>query len=209
MSTEPNADAASLSQVEVAIRDYLRRADHTGAATLLLRSYGDELLGYLVNHLRDVELAREAFAMFAQDLWEGLPSTTLRTTARAWSYALARNAARHLLDREVRIQRRQLPLSVADELALQTAGMRSPTPVYLRTQEKLRVVELRARLTAEERELLGLRIDRGLSWHEIAVALEGDPEHLARRAARYRKRFQLIKRKLANWMREPAVKSDE
>lgn len=186
------------------ILDLTQRGDHRAAATLLLQSYADELLGYLTNLLRDSELAQEALAMFAQDMWIGLPKATLHTSARAWAYALARNAAHRLLDRAVRERWRQQPLSRLDAAALGVVETRTLTPAHLKTENKRRVAALRESLSLEEQEILTLRVDRSFDWREIALALSPQGADLEVSAARYRKRFQLIKRKLGRLWRETA-----
>jgi RNA polymerase sigma-70 factor (ECF subfamily) len=196
----PSEDSPSLSQPERAIRAFLARGEYQEAATLLLRSYADELLGYLVNSLGDRELAREAFATFARDMWQGLPRVELHASARAWSYALARNAGHRVLERVVRARWREQPLSAVDgQAAVET---RPATPPYMLTQNKQRLSELRTRLSSEEQDLLTLRVDRGLDFREIAVAMGADEAELATATARQRKRFQLVKRKLGRWLRE-------
>ena len=193
----------SLSQPEAEIRAFLARSEYAEAATLLLRTYADEILGYLVNALRDRELAREAFALFARDLWQGLPKLKLQTSARAWAYALARNASHRLLDREVRKRWREQPVSEIEAQALAIVETRPATPPYLMTENKRQLSELRERLSEEEQHILTLRVDRGFDFREIAVALGTEESELETAAARYRKRFQLIKRKLSKWLREP------
>jgi len=205
VSNQKRSDT-SFAQAEAEIRAFLARSEHNAAATLLLRTYSDELLGYLVNSLKNRELAREAFAIFARDLWLGLPKVELRTSARAWAYALARNAAHRLLDRVVRKRWQELPLSQVDNALLRVPETRASTPQHLRTENKTRVALLRERLSFEEQELLTLRIDRNFDWREIAVALSPEDE-LEPAAARYRKRFQLIKRKLVKLLREEQERS--
>ena len=195
-------DATNAPATDGEICLLIRRGDHQAAATLLLHTYADELLGYQVNMLRDRELAREAFAMFARDLWVGLPRVELRTSARAWAYALARNAAHRLLDRAVRKGWREQPLSQVELAALGAAETRPLTPAHLCTENKTRVAALRERLSLEEQEIVTLRIDRSFDWREIAQALAPDGVDLDTAAGRYRKRFQLIKRKLARFLRE-------
>ena len=193
--TTQDAYVSSLSQTEAQIRAFLAQGEHATAATLLLRTYSDELLGYLVNGLRDRELAREAFALFARDMWLALPKLQLQSSARAWAYALARNASRRLLDRAVRKHRQELPVSQADSAAMGAVETRASTPPYLRTENKTRVAALRERLSFEEQELLTLRIDRAFEWRDIAAVLSPEDE-VGSAAARHRKRFQLVKRKL-------------
>jgi RNA polymerase sigma-70 factor (ECF subfamily) len=71
----------------------------------------------------------------------------------------------------------------------------------LRTETKSKLVELRQRLPDDDQLLLILRIDRHLSWEELArVFLEeredASAEALKRESARLRKRFQLVKERL-------------
>jgi len=195
------AEIESVSERE--IRSALDVHDHERAAVLTLRAYADELLGFLIAQLRDVEQAREVFARFAEDLWQSLPTLTLRSTMRAYCYALARHAAHRFLDRDVRKQRRGVALSaVLSELV---AAPATRTAEHVRTESRSRIAALRERLAPDERELLTLRVDRGLSWSEIADALAVGEEELTRAAARHRKRFQLVKDKLARWAREEGI----
>src|SRR6188508_465174 len=62
------------------------------AATAVLAAYGDEILSFIHSRLRDRVDSDEAFAMFAEDLWNGLPSFGWRSSVRTWAYTLARNA---------------------------------------------------------------------------------------------------------------------
>ncbi|MDB4990614.1 MAG: polymerase, sigma-24 subunit, subfamily [Myxococcaceae bacterium] len=198
---------SELSEIERAIAVELRAEALEQVALLTLRAYGDELLGYLIASLRSEQQASEVFSMFAEDLWQALPKLALRSTMRAYCYALARHAARRYLDRDVRKQRRYVPLSAALSRAVQAT--RTATGAHLLSENKRRIAVLRARLSDEERELLTLRIDRGLSWHEVAEAL-GAEAAASDAIARYRKRFQLTKQKLARWAREEGiVPSDE
>ncbi|HEY6879898.1 MAG TPA: hypothetical protein VI299_17845, partial [Polyangiales bacterium] len=99
------------------IREALDAHDHERVAVLTLRAYADELLGYLVAQLRDLEQAREVFARFAEDLWQALPNLVLRSSMRAYCYALVRHASHRYLDRDLRKQRRGVALSaVVSEL---------------------------------------------------------------------------------------------
>ena len=61
-------------------------------------------------------------------------------------------------------------------------------------------LELRESLEPEDRTLLILRVDRKLSWNEVARILAGEKEpssaDLKRSAGRLRKRFQSVKDQL-------------
>ena len=103
-----------MPDLEREIQRALGEGDLASCATLVLRGYGPEILGYLLGRLQDETLAAEVFAMFAEDLWRSLPTLSLTATMRAYAYALARNAAHRLLDRQVRKDRKGVPLSHAE-----------------------------------------------------------------------------------------------
>jgi len=56
---------------------------------------------------------------------------------------------------------------------------------------------LRASLSDEDRDLLVLRVEQGLSWNEVATAFlddeHPDPEVVKREAARLRQRYRSIR----------------
>src|SRR5262245_37118469 len=62
-------------------------------ATRALEAYGDEVYGFLVNHLGSESDAAEGFAQMGEDLWKGLPKFGARCSVRTWLYVLARHAA--------------------------------------------------------------------------------------------------------------------
>lgn len=77
------------------------------------------------------------------------------------------------------------------------AHVRRETLSELRTEKRTEIATLRDELAEDDRALLVLRVDRDLSWREIAQVLGGgDEENLDREAARLRKRFQLVKDQL-------------
>ena len=183
---------------EEKLLEQLKSSDHQRAATTMLQLYGAELRAYLQVMLTDPELAEEAFAIFTEDLWRALPQFERRSSARTWLYRLAHNAGYRLV-RSPHL-RRARPL-YSHELAEVVAQIsRSETPMHRRTSVRGQVSELRQALLPEERELLVLRVDRALSWSEIATILEGEP--YAASAAALRKRFERIKSKLRKLARE-------
>jgi RNA polymerase sigma-70 factor (ECF subfamily) len=199
--------------LEGQVREALAAGQLELCATLVLRGYGPEILGYLLGRLGDESQAAEVFAMFSEDLWRGLPGLELEVSMRAYAYALARNAAHRLLDRRVRHDRKQVPLSDAHVVSQLAHEVRVATLPHLQTGVKDAVAELRKKLSEEEQLLLTLRIDRDLSWLEIAVVLTGEaplePDQLKRASARLRKRFELTKDKLRRLAIEAGLLSDE
>ena len=75
------------------------------------------------------------------------------------------------------------------------------TPKYLQTEVKNRMRELRAQLPVDDQSLLVLRIDKGLSWNELASIFSSQGEALSdtnrrRWATRLRQRFVSVKARL-------------
>lgn len=199
--------------LETGIRARCDAADYRGAAELLVSGYGQEIFSYLVSRLRDETEASETFSTFLEDLWRGLPHFQWRCPARAWLYALARNAAARQQHHAFRRRKREVALADADELWSVAERVRTRTLTFLRTEIRAKVATLREALPEEERELLFLRVNRQLSWKEIAqiVYHEGDGQPgpaLDEEAARLRKRFQLTKDKLRRMARERGLLDD-
>jgi RNA polymerase sigma-70 factor, ECF subfamily len=186
-------------EVEHEVRAACDARDWDLAATRAIQGYGPELLGFLAARLRDRGAGGEAFSLFCEDLWRGLPGFAWRSSLRAWAYALARHAADRHADAAQRRDRRQVPLSQAPAVAAMAARVRTETLV--RTDVRDRAQALRDALEPADRTLLVLRVDKDLSWLEIAAIMtyDGttpDDASLAREAARLRKRFQLVKERL-------------
>lgn len=190
---------------EVDIREAWERSDFDRAVELLLERFGPQLFGYIsaiTPHGQD----REVFSMLAEDLWRGLPRFEWRSTVRAWAFKLARSArARFLIDRSRRT-RTEVLVGPAWLTAL-VQQTRSPTPPHLRTDVKDRFRDLRARLDDDEQTLLMLRIDRGMSWDELAVALDEvrDDEPASAASARLRQRFMVVKKKLRDFAKREGL----
>jgi RNA polymerase sigma-70 factor (ECF subfamily) len=200
-------DPAALD--EQALRASCERGEIVPAATAVIRAYGPEILGFLVAFHKDHDLAGDSFSIFAQRLWETLQREyQWRCSLRTWCYRLARNTAIDAERGEGRLRRRHVGLSSAPEVAALAARTRTETLSALRSENRTALEKLRDELPEEDRTLLVLRVDRGLEWREISVALESlsederDEEAIAREAARLRKRYQLIKERLRARARE-------
>jgi RNA polymerase sigma-70 factor (ECF subfamily) len=174
-----------------ALRD---AGDLNGAATQAIEGYGPEVLGFLVTLMRDEGDAGDVFAQASEDLWAGLARFEGRSSMRTWFYVLARHAAARFHRSPHKRHGRQMPLSAATGVA---ERVRTRTSPFLRTDMKDKFAVLRDALNPEDRALLVLRVDRNMSWNEIARVLapgESEAESgLSRAAARMRKRFQLVK----------------
>ncbi|MFM2418346.1 MAG: hypothetical protein RL385_3069 [Pseudomonadota bacterium] len=167
---------------------------------LSAQSYGDEILSFLLARLRNPSDAREVFSMFAEDLWTGLAGFGWRCSVRTWLYTLARNATARYLVGSHKKGERNLSLGQLESQAALEDRLRSATDVYRQTAVKDRFRLLREQLDEEDQTLLILRVDRGLSFRELAIAMSGDAEldeqSLSKEAARHRKAFERVKLEL-------------
>jgi RNA polymerase sigma-70 factor (ECF subfamily) len=148
--------------------------------------------------MRSDDHGQEAFAMFTEDLWSGLPSFGWRCSMRCWVYVLARNAVKRFAAAPARQRERNLPLSQHQSQLAQHETGRPKTAPHQDTSIKDRMRALRDRLSQEEQMLLVLHVDRRLTWPEIALVLHDaggilDQAEQAREAARLRKRFERLK----------------
>jgi RNA polymerase sigma-70 factor (ECF subfamily) len=197
------------ADVEQTLAELIREGAFDRAATLAIDSYGPEVHGFLVGVCGNPDDAAEVYAQVGEDLWSGLPSFALRSTVRTWLYVLARHAAaRFRRSPWNRGARRELP--AVDEAIART---RSSTQPWQRTDVKDRFAALRDGLDPDDRALLVLRVDRELSWEDVARITLGEPDldalALRRESDRLRKRFQLIKKTLRERAREAGLLEDD
>jgi RNA polymerase sigma-70 factor (ECF subfamily) len=189
------------AEIEVLIR--ARTFDR--AATRALEVYGAELYGFLVSLVGHEPDAQEVFAQVGEDVWTGLPSFAFRCSMRTWLYVLARHAAARFRRSPWNHRGRRTGDSRLDDFLRET---RSRTQPWLRTDVKDRFRALRESLDQDDRALLILRVDRGLSWKDVARVTLGDDVDdaaLAREETRLTKRFQLLKEELRRRAKEAGL----
>ena len=136
-----------------------------------------------------------------------MPSFALGCSVRTWLYVLARHAA-------ARFRRSPWNRRTGDShLEAVVDLVRTRTQPWLRTDVKDRFRALRDSLDPDDRSLLVLRVDRGLSWEEVArvtLSLEApDADVLGRETDRLRKRYQLLKDDLRKRAREAGLVDDK
>jgi RNA polymerase sigma-70 factor (ECF subfamily) len=206
-------DAGARERLEGQVRALCDRGDHAAAATLTVRGYGPEILGFLIASLGSETDAEEVFAELSEILWRKLPMFAWDSSLRTWSYAVARNVSRTFRRNAGRRRRRE---GRVGESALEEAvqAVRTETQTFLRTGKRARLEALRNDLPEEDRALLVLRVDRRLEWNELARILrekgDGTPldaAELAREAARLRKRFQLVRDRLRERAKQEGLAS--
>lgn len=200
-------DAEARSKLEQDIRTRADSGDFGDAVTIALRGYGPEVLGYLVAIAHNESDAGDAFSLFCEDVWRGLPRFRWASSFRTWAYTLARHA-HYRLSRDPERRQQKVALADSPELAELAVHVRTTTMLALRTAAKSKMTLLREQLEPDDRTLLVLRIDRRLSWQEIArVMAEEEPSdaEVTRAAATLRKRFERVKERL----RKLAAEADE
>ena len=188
-------------EVEARCLEALDRGDHAGAATVVVRQYGPQLLGYLCSVLRSEADAGEVFSMFSEDLWRGLPGFRRECPLRVWCYRLAWHAAARFLRDPYRGRGRRLE---TNELSRLVEDVRSSVFLGRDQARQATLDRLRASLTPGERTLLVLRLDRGLAWSEVALVL-GEELGQPVDEPTLRKRFERLKDKLAAQARDEGL----
>ncbi|HEY0482018.1 MAG TPA: RNA polymerase sigma factor [Kofleriaceae bacterium] len=182
------------------------RGDMTGASSQLLTTLGPEILGYLVGMHGDLDKANDVFSAFCERIWREMPDFQWRCSARTWAYVIVRRISIDHARSESRRTRRIQPISQLSGWSEIAAQVRTQTMPFLQTGARDALRALRDRLPPEDRMLLVLRVDRELSWSDLAHVFLGDAAGDAARrkqeAARLRKRFQLVKDRLRRWMIE-------
>ena len=181
----------AVEPLEAEVGRLLQAGDLPSAAAVILRGYGTAILSYLAALARDEDRADDAFSQFCEDLWRGLPGFRRDASVRTWAYKLAWHA--WLRNERDAFRRHGRPL-FTEELSRLAAEVRSSTALHLRSEARDAVARLRNQLTPAEQSLLVLRVDRALSWSEVATVMSTPEERLDAQAAA--KRFQRVKTKL-------------
>jgi RNA polymerase sigma-70 factor, ECF subfamily len=184
------------TEAELLIKARCREGDHVLAFDLALSTYEAELLSFLRAFTPDLDLAREVYSELSENLWRSLPDFRWECSFRTWAYMLARQAS--LRHRRERLRREKL-CSESDLSEVPYQG-RSSTQPWLQTGIKARFRRLRTRLSIDEQQILLLRVDREMSWIDVARVMDGtDPVgglDLTARTAALRQRFHAIKERL-------------
>jgi RNA polymerase sigma-70 factor (ECF subfamily) len=176
-------------EVEVATR--LAHADVGGAVAAIVRALGPGLYGYLSAILRNDEDARDVLGDVTEHLLTSLPRFRGECGVKTWTYRIAwRTAMRHRQDPR-RQRTTALRSSVAEALV---AEVQRSTAAYRRDAAVAWLERVRAELSCADQSLLTLRLDREMSWAEVADVM-GTGDTAADLAA-LRKRYERIKDRL-------------
>ena len=180
--------------VEARIRVAVAYADFGTATTLILDAYGPELYAFAMAITANELHAEDVFAHAAAEVLRQLPSFRWDCSVRAWAYRLVR----HAWLRQLREPMRHRPLTEAPYLIERTKTI---TQTFRRPEVKEALDAIRVDLAPEDQTLLILRVDRRLTWREIARVLAPvdatSDETITRCAVALRKRFDRLKQELA------------
>lgn len=181
---------------EARVRQLRDGGRETEAVELLLELYGAEIGGWLIRTLACESDGREAYSLFLESLWTGMKHFRWESSLRTWAYRLARNAACRVL--RGRGRTRLMSHSSAEAIA---ATPESEIKPWLCTAARTGVDDLLKHLKPQDRMILILRVDRGMTWQCVARVVYGearcrDQRSLIARAAAVRQRFLRIKRHL-------------
>jgi RNA polymerase sigma factor (sigma-70 family) len=203
--------AEPTSETERAAEAACKSQDYRAAIVVVMEAYGTEIYSFLLAQFRgDVGAADDVFSGFTEDLWNGLPRFQWRCSVRAWCYKLARSGASRFRRSPHNKPNRRVPLSEAPFLEELVQPARTSTRPHLRTDVKDKFDELREKLSAEDRDLLILRVDRNLPWRDIAYAMQStdaapDDDQLKKLEAALRQRFAGIKDRLKRLAQEAGL----
>jgi len=186
---------AQRADVEAQVRQAWDKGDFLGATTLALQSYGPEVLGFLINRMKEPSLAEQAFSLFGERLWRGMQDFEWRSSIRTWAYVLANHAAADVHRDEAHYRKDRLAFS-SDRVGEIAEIVRTETISLFRTDARNAFAEIRGDLPPEDRALLVLRYDRKLEWLDIARIFGAAESDLTRESGRLRQRLQLIKKRL-------------
>jgi len=183
-------------ELDARTRALIERGEIERATERVLRAYGGELARWLYSILPVEADAQEAFSRMSEELWKSLSRFDGRCSVRTWCYMLARHAAGRVRasprkDRELLVS--QIPSiqhAMTDAWSTSMVEAKRVRDVY---------AEIRSTLDDDDQTLLALRVDRDLSWREIAIVLLGEDaaaDEVDKKAASLRKQFERVKERL-------------
>jgi RNA polymerase sigma-70 factor (ECF subfamily) len=190
---------------EDSIRQLVQSGRIAEAVEAVLELYGPEIGGWLVGTLGSESEGREAYSLFLEALWKGIATFRWESSLRTWAYRVARNTAW----RVARDSRRKPLLSESFAEGIPVAPPSESKP-WLRTEVKAGLPDLLSALKAEDRMILILRVDRGMTWEDVSRVIYGeeacrDPRSLIARTAAVRQRFLRVKRRLRRLAKDRGI----
>ena len=145
----------------------LVRGGDERAADLLVRRYLSDVYAVTARVLLDRELAEDAAQEAFINALRGLNRFRGEASFRTWLLRIAVNAARTVARRQY--HRREVPLEAAGEAP---GDERDAASVVALNDEAARISRLLEKLPEKQRMAVTLRVQQGLSYQEIGVALD-------------------------------------
>ncbi|MFT3917522.1 MAG: sigma factor [Anaeromyxobacteraceae bacterium] len=131
------------------IQTLLASGDARGAATAVIEALGPTVLSYLRPVLRDEDDVKDAFSIWAENVWKGLPGFEGRSSLKTWCLRLACNVVLNLKNQAHARKVRRFETGEASRLA---ESLRTASAVKVERRRQ-RVLELRKLLTPDEQTL--------------------------------------------------------
>ncbi len=172
-----------------------RVRDFAQCTTLAVRFAGPGIKSYLRKSISDSALLDDAYSEWSELVAMSWEKYDPAHPVASWLYVLARRPRGNAI---VNGARRAVRESEFD-LSLAAPSSRLETAPHVRTTVKQEFRALWEKLPPEERELLRLRIEEGLSWESVARQLRGptwEPSvaelklEVQKLAARYKRRVK-------------------
>jgi RNA polymerase sigma-70 factor (ECF subfamily) len=188
----PSGSEARSDTLEERVATLCARGEYGAATEAIVRDLGPGLCGYLIAVLRDDDAAQDVLADVAVHVLTALPRFRGDSTVRTWTYRIAWRTAMRNRRRGPQHRRAvELRSSLAEQLV---AEVRQSTAAYRRAATLQWLERIRAELTPADQSLLTLRLDRDMSWSEVAQVMGvGDTAVVV---AGLRKRYERIKDRL-------------
>jgi RNA polymerase sigma-70 factor (ECF subfamily) len=192
---------ATAQALEARIAKLIEARDWEGASTVALRGYGPMILTYLRSVLRDDDLASDVFSVFSEKLWRSIADYRGESSFATWAYRIAWFST--LEHQRAERRRREDRLSTS-EVSKIVQEVRESTLSGMQTETKDRWAKIKESLDPVERSLLLLRVERELSWKEVARIMSDDGTPMAQSALR--KRFERLRVRLHKLAKEHGVR---
>lgn len=173
--------------VDQQIAALVTAGDIDRAARVAIDSFGPEVLTLLVALLGDEVSAKAVHVSFPDALRQSFATYRGECTPRTWSYLIGNHLA------QAHIRRTQVGLPPS------TTPARSEVVAAAATIDGLE--RARAALSSDDRALLVMRVDRSMSWAEVAQVFLGPelachPSVVAKKSAYLRKRYERLPQQL-------------
>jgi len=155
--------------------------------SVVAQAYGAELFGFLIGVLDERRAAREVYTAVLERLPEEAARFAAVCSARTLAYTLARRELGRRRDGDF-VKRAS---RTTDECSSSTP--QAGSPYRSRSQANL-ITSIRSRLAPRDLEMLILRIDRQMTWRDLAMTSigPGSTSKLEAEAKRLRARFRRL-----------------